>query len=72
MMPWNCVGGASKSASLDPSGRRAFTPAAGVACVRKRGSVAHQTQAVSLQTCASGERMWGLGVHAEGGGEGGC
>ena len=29
MMVWNCVGGASKSASLDPSGRRALTPAAG-------------------------------------------
>lgn len=29
MRVWNWVGGASKSASLDPSGRRAFTPAAG-------------------------------------------
>jgi len=27
MVVWNCVGGASKSASFEPSGRRAFTPA---------------------------------------------
>ena len=36
MMVWNCVGGASKSASLDPSGRRAFIPAAQHALLRLR------------------------------------